>query len=149
MDMTDMVRDMRNRFIIALLFTIPIFIYSPMGGMFTPPVPAFGLSLDLWLFVLASVAIIYPVWPFVVASARALRNGVLNMAALVVLSVGTGYLFSVGSTLAGPRGRNQGQWWCGGAWWTKPIMGQMQGSGRRTSGAGGVHLRAECGRMAL
>ena len=29
---------------------------------------------------------------------RALRNGVLNMAVLVVLSVGTGYLFSVGAT---------------------------------------------------
>ncbi len=33
---------------------------------------------------------------------RALKNGVLNMAVLVVLSVGTGYLFSVGSTLFFP-----------------------------------------------
>ena len=51
-----MVRDMRNRFWIALAFTIPIFIYSPMGGMFTPPAPPFGLELDLWLFVLGSLA---------------------------------------------------------------------------------------------
>ena len=50
------------------------------------------------MFVLASAAILYPVWPFVVAAWRALRNGVLNMAVLVVLSVGTGYLFSVGAT---------------------------------------------------
>lgn len=98
MDMQGMVRDMRNRFLIATAFTVPVFVYSPMGGMFTPPAPPFGLQLNLWLFLLASCAVIYPVWPFVVAAWRALRNGVLNMAVLVVMSVGTGYLFSVGAT---------------------------------------------------
>jgi Cu2+-exporting ATPase len=102
MDMADMVRDMRNRFWIALAFTIPIFIYSPMGGMFTPPAPPFGLDLDLWLFFLGSIAIVYPSWPFFTAAWRALRNGILNMAVLVVLSVGTGYVFSVGSTFFFP-----------------------------------------------
>ena len=102
MDMQTMARDMRNRFWIALIFTIPIFIYSPMGGMFAPPAPPFGLRLDLWLFLLASVAVPYPSWPFFVAAWRALRNGVLNMAVLVVLSVGTGYFFSVGSTFFFP-----------------------------------------------
>ena len=102
MDMADMVRDMRNRFWVALLFTVPIFIYSPMGGMFTPPAPPFGLRLDLWLFFLGSAAIIWPSWPFFVAAWRALRNGILNMAVLVVLSVGTGYVFSVGSTFFFP-----------------------------------------------
>ena len=102
MDMAAMVRDMRNRFWIALVFTIPIFIYSPMGGIFTPPAPPFGLDLDLWLFFLGSIAIVYPSWPFFTAAWRALRNGVLNMAVLVVLSVGTGYVFSVGSTFFFP-----------------------------------------------
>ena len=102
MDMADMVRDMRNRFWVALLFTVPIFIYSPMGGMFTPPAPPFGLRLDLWLFFLGSAAIVWPSWPFFVAAWRALRNGILNMAVLVVLSVGTGYVFSVGSTFFFP-----------------------------------------------
>ena len=97
-DMAAMVRDMRNRFWVALLFTVPIFIYSPMGGLFTPPAPPFGLRLDLWLFFLGSAAIIWPSWPFFVAAGRALKNGILNMAVLVVLSVGTGYFFSVGST---------------------------------------------------
>lgn len=97
MDMQGMVRDMRNRFWVSLVFAAPIFLYSPMG-MFTPPAPPFGLSLDLWLFFLATAAILYPGWPFVVAAVRALRNGVLNMAVLVLLSVGTGYLFSVGTT---------------------------------------------------
>ncbi len=101
-DMQSMVRDMRNRFWVALVFTIPIFVWSPMGGMFTPPAPPFGLRLDQWLFILATAAVIWPVWPFVVAAVRALRNGVLNMAVLVILSVGTGYAFSVGSTFFFP-----------------------------------------------
>jgi P-type Cu2+ transporter len=98
MDMQAMARDMRNRFWGALVFTVPIFVYSPMGAMFTPPTPPFALPLNFWLFVLASAAVIYPVWPFAVAAWRALKNGVLNMAVLVILSVGTGYLFSVGAT---------------------------------------------------
>jgi len=102
MDMRAMARDMRNRFWIAFVFTVPIFVYSPMGEMFTPPAPPFGLRLDLWLFLLATVAVVYPSWPFFVAAWRALRNGVLNMAVLVVLSVGTGYVFSVGATFFFP-----------------------------------------------
>lgn len=98
MDMHDMVRDMRNRFFISLFFTIPIFGLAPMGMDITPLKPPFGLSLNVTLFLLASGAILYPVWPFAVAAYRALKNGVLNMAVLVILSVGTGYLFSVGAT---------------------------------------------------
>ena len=98
MDMQAMVRDMRNRFWISLVFSVLIFAYSPMGMDFVRLKPPFGMDLNLLLFFLASAAIIYPVWPFVVGAVRALRNGVLNMAVLVLLSVGTGYLFSVGAT---------------------------------------------------
>ena len=97
-DMQSMATDMRNRFFIALGFTVPIFFLSPMGMDSIKISPPFGLRLDPVLFVLASGAILYPVWPFIVAAYRSLKNGVANMAVLVVLSVGTGYLFSVGST---------------------------------------------------
>jgi Cu2+-exporting ATPase len=97
-DLPAMVRDIRNRFWICLIFTVPIFVYAPMGKFFKPPAPPFGLDLNLWLFFLASAAILYPSWPFFVSAWRALRTGTLSMAVLVVLSVGTGYLFSVGST---------------------------------------------------
>jgi Cu2+-exporting ATPase len=97
-DLPAMVRDMRNRFWICLIFTVPIFVYAPMGEFFKPPAPPFGLELNLWLFFFASAAIIYPSWPFFVSAWRALRKGTLGMAALIVLSVGTGYLFSVGTT---------------------------------------------------
>jgi Cu2+-exporting ATPase len=97
-DLPAMVRDMRNRFWICLIFTVPIFVYAPMGGFFKPPTPPFGLELNLWLLFFASAAVLYPSWPFFVSAWRALRKGTLGMAALIVLSVGTGYLFSVGAT---------------------------------------------------
>jgi len=98
MDLPAMVRDMRNRFWICLVFAVPIFIYSPMGDLFPAPAPPFGLELNQWLFILASAAILYPSWPFFVSAWRGLRQRTLGMAALIVLSVGTGYLFSVGAT---------------------------------------------------
>jgi Cu2+-exporting ATPase len=97
-DLSAMVLDMRNRFLICLIFTVPIFVYAPMGGFFKPPTPPFGIELNLWLFFFASAAILYPSWPFFVSAWRALKARTLGMAMLVVLSVGTGYLFSVGTT---------------------------------------------------
>ena len=98
MDMRAMARDMRNRLLICFIFSLPIFLYSPMGMKFIALKPPFGIDLNLFLFFLASAAILYPVWPFVTEAYRAAKNGVLNMAVLVVLSVGTGYLFSMGAT---------------------------------------------------
>jgi len=105
MDAHAMARDMRNRFWVALFFALPVVLLSPMAGMSAiltlPP----SVDSDVVLFVLASGVILYPVWPFAVAAVRALRKGVANMAVLVMLSVGTGYLFSVGSTVfyGGPQ----------------------------------------------
>jgi Cu2+-exporting ATPase len=96
--MEDMVRDMRNRFFVALAFAIPVFLYSPMGAMFGDFGVPFGMDRKLFLFLVASGAILYPGWPFYIAAWRALRNRVVNMATLVALSVGTGYLFSLGAT---------------------------------------------------
>lgn len=67
MDARSMARDMRNRFWICLAFTLPIFLYAPMGMDFIKLSPPFGLDLKLWLFILASCAVIYPAWPFFVA----------------------------------------------------------------------------------
>ena len=98
-DMKAMARDTRNRFILALVFTIPVFLWSDMGHMigFMAP-PPLGLDQNLLLFGFTTLAVIYPGWPFFRAAFRALRHGVLNMAVLVLMSVGTGYGFSVIST---------------------------------------------------
>jgi P-type Cu2+ transporter len=98
-DMTAMATDMRNRFIVALVFAIPVFLYSQMGTMFGQALqPPFGVGRNVFLFIFATLAVVYPGWPFYVAAIRALRNGVLNMAVLVLMSVGTGYLFSIAAT---------------------------------------------------
>ncbi|HEU4693443.1 MAG TPA: heavy metal translocating P-type ATPase [Vicinamibacterales bacterium] len=100
-----MARDMRNRFFIALLFSVPVFLLSPMGAMGAAVELPPSWDLEVVLFGLASGAILYPAWPFAIASIRAIRRGIANMAVLVMLSVGTGYLFSVGSTFVygGPQ----------------------------------------------
>ena len=105
MDAHAMANDMRNRFWVSFIFALPVFLLSPMGKMGALwRLPA-SVNLDFVLFALASAAILYPVWPFAIAAVRALRKGVANMAVLVMLSVGTGYLFSVGSTFfyGGPQ----------------------------------------------
>ena len=98
MSMQDMANDMRSRFFVALVFAIPVFLYSPMGKMFGDFATPFGMDRKLFLFIVATGAIAYPGWPFFIAAWRAARNKVANMATLVVLSVGTGYVFSVGAT---------------------------------------------------
>ena len=98
MSMQGMADDMRNRFLVALVFAVPVFLYSPMGEMFGDFSVPFGMDRKLFLFIVATGAIAYPVWPFLVAAWRAARNKVANMATLIVLSVGTGYVFSVGAT---------------------------------------------------
>jgi P-type Cu2+ transporter len=98
MDMQAMVRDMRNRFFVALVFAVPLFFLAPMGMSGTPMAPVFGVNRDVLAFLLGSGAVLYPGWPFYVSALRALRMQTLNMATLVLLSVGTGYLFSLGAT---------------------------------------------------
>lgn len=100
MSMDAMVNDMRNRFLVALVFAIPIFLYSPLFTDFFKlvlPVP-FGLSPKLISFLLATPPIVYSGWIFYVGAWRALQHHTLNMAVLIALSVGAGYLFSVAAT---------------------------------------------------
>jgi cation transport ATPase len=105
MDAHTMAHDMRNRLWIALLFTLPLVLLSPMAGK--SPIITLPRSVDPGVirFALASGAILYPVWPFAVGAVHALRHRAANMAVLVVLSVVTGYVFSVGSTFfyGGPQ----------------------------------------------
>ncbi len=97
-DAAAMAIDMRKRFVVALVFAVPLFLLHPMGlPIPSLPLPA-GWDRELVMFALATGAIVYPVWPFLVGAWRALRRGILNMAVLVVLSVGAGYLFSIGAT---------------------------------------------------
>ena len=100
MDMEGMVRDMRNRFFVAFIIAIPVFLYSPLFTDYFKvqlPLP-FGLSNQVLSFLLATPAVLYGGWVFYVGAWRGLRNRTLNMAVLVTLSVLAGYIFSVAAT---------------------------------------------------
>lgn len=103
MSMEDMVRDMRNRFLVALVLTAGITLWSPMGRDmlgFSLGAP-FGLRDDVFALILSLPVVFYSAWIFFDGAWRALRNRTLDMMVLVAVAVGAGWLYSVGVTLSG------------------------------------------------
>ncbi|BAH55730.1 MULTISPECIES: heavy metal translocating P-type ATPase [Rhodococcus] len=103
MSMDAMIRDMRNRFLVALVLSVPIMLWSPMGrDMFGFMVPApFGLRDDVFTLLLSLPVVFYSAWIFFDGAYRALRARTLDMMVLVAVAVGAGWLYSVGVTLTG------------------------------------------------
>ena len=103
MSMEAMVADMRNRFLVAALFSIPILLWSPIGREvlgFQVPAP-FGLRDDVWSLLLSLPVIFYSCWIFFDGAVRALRARTLDMMVLVAVAVGAGWGYSVAITLTG------------------------------------------------
>jgi Cu2+-exporting ATPase len=103
MSMADMVRDMRNRFLVAALFAVPIIIWSPIGhDVFGLDVGVpFGLREDTWSLLLSLPVIFYADSIFFDGAIRALRARTLDMMVLVAVAVGSGWLYSLVVTLSG------------------------------------------------
>jgi Cu2+-exporting ATPase len=100
MSMAAMVRDMRNRFLVAALFAVPIALWSPVGDFLfgaTPPTP-FGIGEDLWQFFLSLPVIFYSSWVFFHGAYLALKARTLDMMVLVAVAIGTGWIYSVAAT---------------------------------------------------
>lgn len=103
MSMADMVRDMRNRFLVAVVLAIPVSLYSPMGRDmlgFDAAAP-FGMRDDILTLILSLPVIFYSAWIFFDGAWRALRARTLDMMVLVAVAVGAGWLYSLGVTLTG------------------------------------------------
>lgn len=103
MSMASMIRDMRNRFLVAAILSVPIILWSPIGREvfgFTVPAP-FGLRDDVFSLVLSLPVIFYSAWIFFDGAFRALRARTLDMMVLVAVGVGSGWLYSVIVTLTG------------------------------------------------
>jgi Cu2+-exporting ATPase len=101
--MDAMVADMRNRFLVAAIFSVPILLWSPIGRQvlgFTVAAP-FGLRDDVWLLLLSLPVIFYSSWIFFDGAFRALRAKTLDMMVLVAVAVGAGWLYSLVVTLTG------------------------------------------------
>jgi Cu2+-exporting ATPase len=96
--------DMRMRFFVALILTLPIVLYSSLGTEVLRihlPVP-FGLSRAWLLFILATPVVWWCGWIFHSGAWRALRNRSLDMNVLVSLGVLVAYLFSAFATIFAP-----------------------------------------------
>jgi len=103
MSMAGMVRDMRNRFLVAVVFGVVITLWSRIGRDvlgFQVAAP-FGLRDDVFQLVLSLPVIFYSAQIFFAGAVRALRARTLDMMVLVAVAVGAGWVYSVGVTLTG------------------------------------------------
>jgi Cu2+-exporting ATPase len=103
MSMAAMVADMRNRFLVAAIFSVPILLWSPIGREvlgFEVAAPL-GLREDVWSLLLSLPVIFYACWIFFDGAVRALRARTLDMMVLVAVAVGAGWLYSVAVTVTG------------------------------------------------
>ena len=103
MSMEAMVADMRNRFLVALLFAIPIVLWSPLGRdvlNFEVGTP-FGLRDDIFGLLLSLPVIFWSSWIFFEGAVAALRRRTLDMMVLVAVAIGAGWLYSLVVTLTG------------------------------------------------
>ncbi len=95
--------DMRRRFWISLILSIPIFLYSPVGINF------FGLNLPApipvsWILLILTTPIVF--WTgsiFITGTYYSLKARVLNMSVLIATGVLAAYLFSVLLTFIQPE----------------------------------------------
>ncbi|HUP75592.1 MAG TPA: heavy metal translocating P-type ATPase [Acidimicrobiales bacterium] len=103
MSMASMVADMRRRFIVAAVLSIPILLWSPIGRdvlEFDVAAP-FGLRDDVWALLLSLPVIGWASWIFFDGAFRALRARTLDMMVLVSVAIGAGWGYSLVVTLTG------------------------------------------------
>ena len=103
MSMADMVADMRRRFIVAAVFSVPILLWSPIGRDvigFKTAAP-FGRRDDVWALVLSLPVVLWASSIFFDGAVRALRARTLDMMVLVAVAIGAGWVYSIVVTLTG------------------------------------------------
>ncbi len=93
--------DIRNKFFFALVFTIPIILYSPLGTEFLGLNLPSPFPLPWLLFLLTTPVFFYSGWIFLYSTYFALKNKTLNMAVLIAVGITAAYGFSVLLTLIG------------------------------------------------
>ena len=103
MSMASMVRDMRNRFLVAVILGVVITLWSRIGRHvlgFTAAAP-FGLRDDVFQLLLSLPVVLYSAQVFFAGALRALRARTLDMMVLVAVAVGVGWVYSLGVTVLG------------------------------------------------
>ncbi len=93
--------DIRNKFFVSLILTIPVIAYSPLGAnifglRLSEPIPASWI-----MFILTTPVYFYSGWIFLYSSYKALQKKTLNMAVLIAVGITAAYIFSIILTLMG------------------------------------------------
>ncbi|MEX2246881.1 MAG: heavy metal translocating P-type ATPase [Dehalococcoidia bacterium] len=92
--------DLRNRFFVALLLTVPTVLYSPLGTDFFNIDPPTGPFSHNWIMLVLSTPVVWWAgWIFVGGAIRSLRHRSLNMSVLVATGVLAAWGFSLVITL--------------------------------------------------
>ncbi|TRZ49849.1 copper-translocating P-type ATPase [bacterium] len=94
--------DIRNKFFVSLILTIPIVLYSQMGTkMFGLNLPS-PIPVNWLLFILTTPVYFYCGWIFLYSSYIAIfKQKTLNMAVLIAVGISAAYIFSIVLTLLG------------------------------------------------
>jgi Cu2+-exporting ATPase len=93
-----MAKDMKNRFIVTAIFTIPVLLLSPtIQEWFSLNIPTF-LGDELILLFFSSIIVIYGGLPFYQGASKSLKNRQADMSVLISVAVLAGFLYSVGAT---------------------------------------------------
>src|SRR5256884_6666125 len=103
MSMEAMAQDMRNRFLVAAVLSVPILLWSAIGRQvlhFEVPAP-FGIRDDVFQLILSLPVIFYSARIFFDGAVRALRARTLDMMVLVSVAIASGWLYSLAVTLTG------------------------------------------------
>lgn len=96
----EMVNDMLHRFVVSLVLTLPIVLFSPIGeSLGFRLAPPFGLSMAWFGLILSTPVVWWGGWPFISAAWRALKRGEANMMTLIATGILVSYLYSVWATL--------------------------------------------------
>ena len=100
MSMASMERDMRNRFLVALVFTIPIVLWSMVGTELLGRELAAPLKIDrdIWQLLLSLPVVLWASSVFFAGAVAALRARTLDMMVLVAVAIGVGWVYSVAAT---------------------------------------------------
>ena len=97
-----MERDMRDKFFLALVLTIPTILYAPLGmNLLGVRLPTFGLDPNWIMLVLSTPIVFYCGWIFISGAYHSLRRRMLNMSVLIAVGVLAAYVSSVLITLLG------------------------------------------------
>ncbi len=88
--------DMRHRFVVALLLTIPTVLYSPLGtDFFDLDLPTGPFNHNWLMLVLSTPVVWWAGWIFIGGAVRSLRHRSLNMSVLIATGVLAAWGFSV------------------------------------------------------